>query len=716
MQAPQITLGGGILPASAKNEINSEIIDDHVLISENSKFSMFLNKEAMSIIIRYNESGALIHSAVQAADENDTPMWKTFMQSGISIEYFAGTATTTTRADMYVKKPTKEVTRTDNGFYANINYDSLGISFVVVVELSDKGISVKIPNNLINENGISKLAAIYVFPFLGYTKLGEKEGYMFIPDGCGALISLENNNGQFSQPYVAQVYGDDYGIDTIYENTQLFDQSVSMYVAPKTVTAPVFGMVHTDEKIGFLGVVKSGACYAEICAYPNGAISQYNWITAKFVYRKTYYLPTSKENVIPAVQSEMNSYDANTEFLFVSDESADYNGLAKAYRSFLEENNMLSQNNEKISVRLDLFGGDLKKSLLSNDLIAVTTTSEAQEILESLKSKGIENILAVFTSYSDTGRFGNTDTDGFEVAKELGGEKGLSELTDYCNNNGIEFFVDVDPTNSISSSSYGSDLIAKNISNKVICLNTKRKIYSESYLYNPLTTAKSVSNQVEKGINFKLPGLYLSGLSNLYSDYNTKSSLSRLQSQMIYSQSCSSASQSLRLALSMPFDFLWKYTDSYFDFPVYSSNYKFVDKEIPFFAIALQGTMDLYSEYVNFNADAEEFYLKLIESGVAPSFLLTYSSSNKLIDTDSKDLYSTDYNSYVERIEKYYSDISELKEITGFSSIDEHFSEDSLSIVRYSNGATVYVNFTDEEIHTEYGVTIEAKDYCVVKP
>ena len=37
------------------------------------------------------------------------------------------------------------------------------------------------------ENNI-KIADIYVMPFLGATHLADTPGYMFIPDGTGALI------------------------------------------------------------------------------------------------------------------------------------------------------------------------------------------------------------------------------------------------------------------------------------------------------------------------------------------------------------------------------------------------------------------------------------------------------------------------------------------------------------------------------------------------
>jgi hypothetical protein len=49
----------------------------------------------------------------------------------------------------------------------------------------------------------------------------------------------------------------------------------------------------------------------------------------------------------------------------------------------------------------------------------------------------------------------------------------------------------------------------------------------------------------------------------------------------------------------------------YFDFAIYGSDYKFVTKEVPFFAIVLGGNIPLYSEYVNFKADTTEYKLTI---------------------------------------------------------------------------------------------------------
>ena len=50
---------------------------------------------------------------------------------------------------------------------------------------------------------------------MGATRLGEEEGYMLVPDGAGALISLSDNKGRFKAPYVKRVYRREYRYEIV---------------------------------------------------------------------------------------------------------------------------------------------------------------------------------------------------------------------------------------------------------------------------------------------------------------------------------------------------------------------------------------------------------------------------------------------------------------------------------------------------------------------
>ena len=76
-----------------------------------------------------------------------------------------------------------------------------------------------------------------LYPFLGYSVLGQDEGYMIIPDGQGALIELKDNEKRFSSPFDRPVYGTNIGTDDTVNSRWT--------VGAEPVIMPVFGMVHT---------------------------------------------------------------------------------------------------------------------------------------------------------------------------------------------------------------------------------------------------------------------------------------------------------------------------------------------------------------------------------------------------------------------------------------------------------------------------------------
>ena len=56
-----------------------------------------------------------------------------------------------------------------------------------------------------NLRNLYPISAIQILPFFGAANL-DQTGYIFIPDGSGALIDL-NNGKEHYQPFSARVYG-----------------------------------------------------------------------------------------------------------------------------------------------------------------------------------------------------------------------------------------------------------------------------------------------------------------------------------------------------------------------------------------------------------------------------------------------------------------------------------------------------------------------------
>lgn len=695
-----------IVPASAT--LPDETLEEHRLIARNGRFSLFLREDTLSLLLREEETGRLIRSAVDVPDENDQPAWTNFTRSGVAIEYYIESATTPQRADMLTKSPQKTVTRTDTGFAAQIVYTDLNIRFDLFVDLTEDGLTVEVPQASIQDPGRNKLAAIYLYPFMGYSFRGEREGYMVIPDGCGALISLEDHQGKYVQPYTSRIYGEDYGIEAPYEAAQSFDAVASTYLAPRQVTAPVFGMVHTDEAVGFLGVVEEGQYNAEIVAYPNGAVTQYNWITAKFLYRQTYIYPTTRTSGITTVQADRGTFDIRLRYLFVTGEQADYTGLALAYRQYLQEKGVLQSGAaNQAPIQLDFFAGDVEESAWGYSFVSTTTLEQMTAICGKLRDEGMESALAVYKGWQPQGIYG-AFPEGIRLQSSLGSRKQLQQAGQALTKDGVTLKLYSDPVNTYSNSRYGSGSYLYGLYERSLKLSTQLTLHPYRYQYTPQRSLSLLHNQREEAQELGLSGLALDGIGHtLSSSLQSGRFLSRQQAASLYVSGVPE-----KTALYAPCDYLWGSTAQYLDFPMETSNYQFVSEEVPFLAIALSGGMELYGSYVNFQADQDSYLLKLLSVGVFPSFLLMWEPSSALLYTDSRQLSSCGYEEYAEDILRFYQAFSELKAASDGTGIADYRMENGVSVTKFENGCLVYVNHSNDAVVTD-GADLPARSYRI---
>ncbi len=235
------------------------------------------------------------------------------------------------------KKQAIDLSLTDaSGNAVTVSADTL-VSFrsnVYVTGNDAKGTAFRYPEGSVKEiSEISyTLASIYLYPFLGYSYLGQNDGYMIIPDGQGAIIKLEDNEGRYKSPYDRPVYGTNIGIEDTVNS--------EFGVAAENIIMPVFGMVHRDSQIGMLGVIEEGDLSARILAYPNGVRMNFDWVCAKYTYRLVFNQPmgmngSAAAGVVPTRTEKARDFDIVQHFLLKDGDQATYAGLAVAYRDYL---------------------------------------------------------------------------------------------------------------------------------------------------------------------------------------------------------------------------------------------------------------------------------------------------------------------------------------------------------------------------------------------
>lgn len=695
-------------------ETTQSEIDSHSYLLENGQYEMYLKEENLSVIIREKETGAVMYSTVESPVKSNEE-WSNFMKSSIILEYLVGKNIVTYRADMYTGEPSKDITYLDNGFTAKVSYPELEISYEVQVLLTENGLQVEIPQEKIEEkNDQFKVAGLYVYPFLGYSKLGDREGYMFIPDGSGALIHLDDNDQKYKQPYSKMVYGDNLGIDDAHV-LSLFNK-MDPFNEPEKVLAPVFGMVQTDSELGYLGIIEEGQFSAKIEAYPNGAVLPYNWITSKFIYRQVYNQPTSKDSGTMVVrQKNMNDFNIKVRYDFVTQKDASYVGLAGKYRNYLLDNELITKREDKFKVRVDLFGSDVEKGLIFKKDTPMTTFAQANDIFKDIQQKGATEIVSVYKGWQDKGYYAGLPIDRFKPESSLSDEYSLLDLIEESQKNDIDLYLYHDALR-INTEENGNTKykIMKKFNKRTYDEKVFGKVYNSLNFLNPQASVDILKKMKQNYEKNHIDQIMLSGISDhLFSYSEGNKEMDRIQTKTKYDSIISTYSQTFDLMLEQPFSYLWNYTNAIMDMPTQSSNYVFTDEDIPFLALTLKGIIPMYAEYTNFQANQAEFFLKLVEQGQNPSFYITHEDPSVLIYTNSSHLYSSMYERYEEMIQEYYEKLSAVHEFTKDSIILDYERQNDVTKVTYENGTIVYVNYQDESVTVD-GHVIDGLSYKVV--
>ena len=154
--------------------------------------------------------------------------------------------------------------------------------------------------------------------------------------------------------------------------------------------------------------------------------------------------------------------------------------------------------------------------------------------------------------------------------------------------------------------------------------------------------------------------------------------------------------------------------DQLYNIPMGGSNYLFTDETIPFYQMVVHGMIPYSSGAGNLFYDFDMQKLKWVEYGCLPYFKLTHENSNLLKYTDYNELFSSQYEDWVDVAADIYKEFNERLGDVWSQTMTEHKKlNDNLYRITYENGARVYVNYGEETAEAD-GYEIDSLNYLVV--
>ena len=713
-----VSLFQGITPGvlGTKAEEPAEF-NEHKKAAKSDRYTMYVNEDTLSLIITDKVTGAYMESYTSYDDGLANKTWWGAMNSAVVLTLISGNDDTK-QANTFNDNITKKVTYTELGFTATLYWTTYKVGLTLEVSLTDSGLVVRVPDESIKEDGDKyKIGTIALYPYMGTSYLDQKEGYILVPDGNGALIYLDNKERRYSAGYSSMIYDTDIGFDESKVETLLWDE-YKIVNTPEQVIAPVYGIAHTGDGIAYLAVVEDGAMRASIECLPNGVSIDYNRAYAKFVERKLYTQPTSNNSTsgsLHLTESEGAHSDLQVRFIFLSEDEANYAGMANAYREYLKDLGVLKELETAYRTRVDFLGSDREKWVIGTSAVVMTRVNDIRNIYADLEARGVTELFTVFKGWQKGG-VNNLPISKFKPDPKVGSAKELAKLINDSKAKGISFYLYNDALR-INPSEYNVTFnIVKKINKRKYEEETYKSVYEKFDWIIPARTETLLNKLVSKMNRGGVNSLALAGITNnLYSYTYSGKNYTRYETAAAYLKTVDAVDKENDLVLEQPFAYLWGHTEAFLDMPMYTSSYIVEDTFVPFLSIVLKGVMPVYSEYVNFEANKQEFFLKLVETGTYPSFYITKESSSELIYTNSNNVYSSQYDVYGDEIEEYSKALSDISAKTAGATIAAHdMLENGVTRVTYSNGVKIYINYGESTAEAD-GMSIGSMSYIVAE-
>lgn len=623
----------------------------------------------------------------------------------------------------------------------SISFEDIDLQLLLQLRLVGDELRLRIPDDAVSGSGQRRLASINLMPFLGgsggqqlfwdperqdftiQVKKPAPTGYVVVPDGSGALIRFRDNSDQFSE-YRARVYGPDLSQGSMYSSTEDFS------VAPRQNLMPLFGIVHGRNQNAFAAYAVSGDEHLEIISFPQENTTNYTHAYPRFVYNRLYYqVYNQRGDGYFRILENRNRFDLEMRYRFLEGEhdsrenpAANYAGIAMAYRQFLEATSQLpgsdlrpgretglADNRQDIPLRIDFVMADVSKGIVGHNHQVTTTIADVRSIITDLQSEGITELSAGFLGFARGGTILSTPG-RLRLLPAVGRSGEWSSILESLTEQG----VDVSFSRDYIRVAEGQILPWGNVIRAASGWYTERWTTQANAPVNRFYFAKA-ARSVEwlRRETALMSGIGATSISidgigrQLLSDFPPDGKISRADTIAIYQSALEELTETTRLNLYQPNQYLWKYTSRFLNTPVFSTQYLLQTDTVPLLQMVLHGSMDMFAQYSNFSFSSSQDILRMIDYNVYPSFLITQESSHALLLTNSAEFYSTEYSNYRDLILEVYQKVNAaLREVLNARWLYREVLAPGLILNTYDNGVQILINYTRETV-THAGESIQ---------
>lgn len=707
---------GALLSACSTNEEISSLADFSLpeqlktiksgVVAENDRVSLSWDMDTVSLQLKDKVTGEVwstIPYGYYQSEETGNNYVQNGLRSSLYITYEDGEKHVEMENNSFRHAQYITAQKIEGGVQLTYYFANAEISVPVKYTLEQDGMCATVDVANITE-GAYKILSVSVLPFFCCAE-NTDDNYLFVPSGSGALMMTDDTD-RSTRRYSEQVYGTDASATPVFRNT-----------AQNSVRLPVFGAKNGNNAM--LAMITAGAEMATVNAVAGDAQYGYSAAYATFALRglATTYTGNSwgGANTVKQYSPDVINVDPSVRYVLLDKKNADYNGMAAAYRSYLQETAGLKEGVGTPDLMLTMLGGVPVRKLFMGvpyeTMSVMTSFEDAQNILSDIQTQTGASMTVNLKGFGSTGLEAGVLGGGFKADSAFGGQKALGTLADWCEDNGIDSFLDYDLVFyresgsgfSVRESAINAALIrATNYDYDIV---THQQTGERMYLANRYTMAKAAGKVAELAQRQGTTGAGISTLSNTaYSDYNSrnyycKAHMSDDVQRMIdalHTAGLKAFGEQANAYAAVKLDYIY-------DTPTESSGFFALDMDIPFYQMVFKGSVGLSGGAINLAQDPRTEFLKTIATGSSLGYTLCGSAERDVILGSHSAVGSSIYSGLSQQITEYMEQAQPLLDKVRTASIVSYEKNGNVSRTEFDNGVVLYVNYGLTAEQTELG-------------
>lgn len=595
---------------------------------------------------------------------------------------------------------------------------------ITIQYILDEGdLVVKVPMEKIEYNTDYPIVELSILPYMGAGN-SEDKGFVLVPDGTGGIINF-NNGKTGQQTYLSEVYGWDYGI------------SRDMVVDESRASFPVFAIANDAIGGSFVCIAEEGSSYSSVKADVAGKENGYNYgrFTYKMIHGEDMDISSKSDTTVRSFEASLPKENLTQRYLFT--EKTDYVSMAGEYRDYLTERypELVKKEDTTVPMAVELIGAvDNTEHVLGYPVTrsqALTTYTQAEDILKQLKGAGVENLSAKYTGWFNTG-VRQKSAAKVDLVGRLGGKSDLKSLATYASSTaGLDLFMNAKFMYVMKDKMFDGFGInrdaAKYVSREICELYTLDPIVYQTnedydncdlyYLVKPSYTIKNIDSYLSKISSYGVTNIGFEDIGNsLAGDYNPKDRVSREASMNMQVDKLKSLKESGSLVMTTSGNqYAVPYSDYVTDLDIDTKAVNIIDESVPFYQIALHGLVNYSGSAINLSEDQTDMILKSAETGAGLYYTFMHAQTSVLQDGEYTQYYACNFTDWKDTaVELYNRFNTDLGDTYSQYIVAHEKLASGVYKTTYESGKSVIVNYNYAD-YDYNGKTVPQRDFVTIK-